>query len=221
MNELPIVRREDANFNRRIPVCILLDTSGSMEPHSDALHAAFEQLISDLKADSVAVKSADLAIIGFGDNNARILREFSTIRELSSTPRIDYDGCTPLGKGLEAALELLCERQAAYIEQGIPQYKPLIVVFSDGMPTDSWSASALKFSKQADAKGWNVFALAFGQADTQVLGTVAKHVLQTTKNFRFTEFFRWISSSVASVSRSVEGDKVKIELPPGVIQIKV
>lgn len=221
MNDLPKILPHDVNFTRRVPVCLIIDTSGSMEPSREALQEAVEKLIAELKNDSIAAKSAELAIIAFGNDRANVLREYTTVREMSSAPKIECDGSTPLGEALDTALRLMRERQTEYTKQGIPTYKPLVILLSDGQPTDDWSSPALRFTKEAQARKWNVLALAYGDADVQVLGTITKNVLKATKSFSFADFFRWISSSVASVSRSSDGSTVNLELPKGVIQLQI
>jgi uncharacterized protein YegL len=174
-----------------------------------------------LKSNSIAAKSAELGIIGFGNDRASILRDFATVREFSSAPRIECEGSTPLGMALDTTVTMMREKQGEYTRQGIPNYKPLMILLTDGAPTDEWSAPTLRFTKEASKKGWNILAVAYGDADEQVLGTITKTVLKATKGFSFADFFMWISNSVASISRSSEGETVALELPPGVIQLQL
>jgi len=221
MRDLPSVSVNEVNFNRRFLVCICIDCSGSMAPYESELVEAIERLISDLKSDSIAAKSAEIGIVGFGNDRATILRDFATVREFSSSPRIECEGSTPLGMALDTSLTLMREKQEELTRQGIPQFKPLMIVLSDGAPTGEWSAPARRFTKEAEKCGWNTISLAYGEADERVLGTFTNTVLKATKGFSFAEFFKWLSSSVASVSRSSEGDKVALELPPGVVQLQL
>jgi len=222
VNDLPQPTLDDVSFDRRVLVMVLLDISGSMSSHAPELYRALARLIQELKNDSIAIKSAELAVVGFGNERAETLREFATVRDLLDAPQVHCDGGTPFGLGLRRALQMLSDRQTELMSRGVPQYKPLVFILSDGCPTDHYAPEALKFAKAAEQHGYNVFALGYGDAaDTKVLGSLTPHVFKATSSFSFADWFKWISRSVARVSRSSESDEIEIEVPPGVIKIKV
>lgn len=85
---------------RRLPVYLLLDTSGSMygEP-IEAVKNGVQTLISTLRSDPYALETAYLSIITFNSTAQQItpLTELAAIQQ----PNIDAGGCTALGGALE------------------------------------------------------------------------------------------------------------------------
>lgn len=90
---------------RRLPVYLLLDTSGSMygEP-IEAVKNGVQTLISTLRSDPYALETAYISIITFNSSAQQIspLTDLATFQQ----PNIDASGCTALG----GALELLSQK---------------------------------------------------------------------------------------------------------------
>ena len=84
---------------RRLPVYLLLDTSGSMygEP-IEAVKNGVQVLLSTLRQDPYALETAYLGIITF-DSSAK---EVAPLTELSAfqMPDLQASGCTALGEAL-------------------------------------------------------------------------------------------------------------------------
>ena len=84
---------------RRLPVYLLLDTSGSMygEP-IEAVKNGVQVLVSTLRQDPYALETAYLSIITFNSSAQQV----TPLTELSSfqQPNIDAGGCTALGEAL-------------------------------------------------------------------------------------------------------------------------
>ena len=90
---------------RRLPVYLLLDTSGSMmgEP-IEAVKNGVEILVSSLRQDPYALETAHLSIISF-DTNAKQIVPLTEIAMFNS-PQLQATGTTQLGE----ALALLAEK---------------------------------------------------------------------------------------------------------------
>ena len=90
---------------RRLPVYLLLDTSGSMygEP-IEAVKNGVQVLVSTLRQDPYALETAYLSVITFDSSAKQVapLTELSTFQ----MPNIEANGCTALGE----ALTLLANR---------------------------------------------------------------------------------------------------------------
>ena len=202
---------------RRLPVYLLLDTSGSMygEP-IEAVKNGVQVLISTLRQDPYALETAFLSIITFNSSAQQIipLTELSTFQQ----PNIDANGCTALGE----ALALLATKVDSEVTKTTPEvkgdWKPLVFIMTDGEPTDDFNKGLAEFKKR---KFGMVVACAAGQgANTDTLKKITECVVQldTADSATIKSFFKWESASVSAGSMKVEDTGKEVsgmsELPP-------
>lgn len=209
---------------RRLPVYLLLDTSGSM--HGEAIEAVkngVQLLVSTLRQDPYALETAYLSIISF----ASTARQLVPLTELAAfqVPDIQASGTTQLGE----ALSLLAER----IEQEVSKtttdtkgdWKPLIFIMTDGAPTDDW-IKGLQSLKQV--KTGVIVACAAGHgSDLAVLKQITEVVveLSTADTAAIKAFFKWVSASISTGSQKVDAGQKEVtgldDLPPPPPEINV
>lgn len=201
---------------RKLPVYLLLDTSGSMhgEPIA-AVDNGVQVLLSTLRLDPYALETAFLSIITFDSSAKQIV----PLTELSSfqQPSIQASGCTALGE----ALSLLASKINSEITKTTPEvkgdWKPLVFIMTDGGPTDNWQKGLADLKK---CKTGIIVACAAGQgADVSVLKQITECVVQldTADSATIKAFFKWVSASVSVGSMKVDsGSEVGglSELPP-------
>ncbi len=202
---------------RRLPVYLLLDTSGSMygEP-IEAVKNGVQVLISTLRQDPYALETAYLSIITF-DSSAR---QVSPLTELSAfqQPYLQANGCTALGE----ALALLAQKADQEVNKTTLEkkgdWKPLVFIMTDGEPTDDLNRGLAEFKKR---KWGMVVACAAGAgANTDTLKRITESVvsLDTADSATIKAFFKWVSASVSSGSMKVEETGAEAttlsELPP-------
>lgn len=209
---------------RRLPVYLLLDTSGSMygEP-IEAVKNGVQMLISTLRSDPYALDTAYLSIITFNSAAQQItpLTELAAIQQ----PSIDAGGCTALG----GALELLAKKVDSEITKTTAEVKgdwrPLVFLMTDGEPTDSLTKGLEEFKKR---KFGMVVACAAGQgANTNTLKQITENVVQldTADSATIKAFFKWVSASISTSSKSVEETSAEAttmsELPPPPAEVNI
>ena len=132
---------------RRLPVYLLLDTSGSMygEP-IEAVRNGVQVLVSTLRQDPYALETAYLSIITF-DSSAK---QVTPLTELSSfqEPSIDANGCTALGEAL-SLLANCVDREVTKTTADVKgDWKPLVFIMTDGVPTDDLTKGLNEFKKR-------------------------------------------------------------------------
>lgn len=202
---------------RRLPVYLLIDTSGSMfgEP-IQAVENGLKVLVSTLRSDPYALETAYLSVITF-DNSARQIVPLTELAQFQE-PQLNATGCTALGE----ALSLLSDRVDQEVTKTTPMkkgdWKPLVFIMTDGEPTDDLRKGIDDMKKR---KFGMVVACAAGpNANTDTLKKITECVVQldTADSATIKAFFKWVSASVSSGSQKVEetgGEANTLsELPP-------
>ena len=201
---------------RRLPVYLILDTSGSMagEP-IEAVKNGVQVLVSTLRQDPYALETAFLSIITFDSNAKQIV----PLTELSmfQIPDIQASGLTALGDALSLLSKKIDTEVTKTTAEAKGDWKPLIFIMTDGAPTDDWKRGLMEFQKR---KTGIVVACAAGQgADTNVLKQITECVVQldTADSATIKAFFKWVSASVSIGSAKIDSGTEVVgigELPP-------
>lgn len=210
---------------RRLPVYLVLDCSGSMtgEP-IEAVKNGMQMLVSALRQDPQALESAYLSVITF-DSNARQAVPLTDLAGFQ-VPEISAAGCTAMGE----ALTCLCDCAKREVVKSTPEQKgdwrPLVFLMTDGEPTDDLSKGLAAF--QAMKWGMVVCCAAGQAANTGNLKKISPECvvqLDTADSKSLAAFFKWVSSSIAMSSKSVnEGNKEVTgldQLPPPPPEISI
>jgi uncharacterized protein YegL len=203
------------NPTSRCSCMLALDVSGSMtgEPISE-LNEGVKQFIQEVKDDDFASNAVDLGIITFGGTVKEII-QLRTIAEVTA-PIFYANGDTPMGQAVDNAIRLLEERKNLYKSTGVSYYQPWLVLMSDGEPTDNYREAASKLQSMAVNKKVLVFGVGVGNSCN--LGKLAEFCPperppKKLSGLKFSQFFKWLSQSMARVSVSTPGTG-GFQLPP-------
>lgn len=200
------------NPEPRVPCILLLDVSGSMSGNPiNELNEGITLFKDELMADSLSVKRVEPAIITFG-NSVDMVHDFATV-ESFSPPTLSASGTTPMGEAVNLALDKLSARKEAYRQNGIAYYRPWIFLITDGGPTDSWQSAAKRALEEQNKKACSLFAVGVDGANLDILKEFSTKSPLKLKGLRFRDLFKWLSSSLKSVSRSTPGEEVGLENP--------
>ncbi len=208
---------------RRLPVYILIDTSGSMRGEPiESVKVGLETMINSLKQEPYALETVSLSIITF-DSEVKQVLPLTPIDELQ-LPDIYTPESGPTHTG--AALELLCrkvDQEVTLTSEGRKgDWMPLLFIMTDGKPSDIQLYNRMIPEVQR-RKFAGIIACAAGMtARTEPLKLLTDKVysLDTLDSTSFKSFFKWISSTIALGNRSV-GATDELELPPPPPEVNV
>lgn len=198
-----ILRIEDLvnNPTPRVPICLCLDTSGSMgavegdcvqtgqtvfkdgrtwnvvtggTSRIEELQKGVEQFYKAIREDEMAVYSAEICIVTF-DNKATCVMDFANVERQGDVPTLCPVGDTAMGEGVNLALDLLERRKQEYKDKGADYYQPWLVLMTDGVPNGDPVALDRAITRTAQAvnqRKLTVFPIGIGnEADMGVLNS--------------------------------------------------
>lgn len=208
---------------RKLPVYLLIDTSGSMQGEPiESVKVGLEAMLSSLRSDPYALETVNISIITF-DRDVKQLLPLTPLDNLQM-PDITTPESGPTHTG--RALQMLCENVDREVNRGSAEVKgdwmPLLFLMTDGKPSD------IKLYKEMvpEVKKRNfgaIIACAAGmKADTEPLRQLTDRVysLDTIDSTAFKSFFKWVSDSIGVGNRSM-GATDELELPPPPAEINV
>jgi len=205
--------------SRRLPIYMLLDTSGSMAGAPiQAVNQGVNLLYNELMNDPSAIETVHIAVLTFA-SQANVVMPLTELTKFSP-PTLNAGGSTSLG----AALQLLGSSLDRDIIPNSPErkgdYKPLVFLMTDGQPTDNWEREADAIKNRTQKKVATIIALGCGGGvNENTLKRITDVVLMmgTVTPDQITQFFKWVSQSVSTASKSAQAAGVgeaQAQLPP-------
>ena len=207
------------NPEPRCPVLIIADCSGSMAGRPiDSMNQGVGDLYQAILDDEIARNRVEVALLSF-NSDARVERDFSTVGERDN-PNMRARGATNMHLAIQRGCDLLEDRKEQYRLGGVPYFRPIMVLFSDGLPTSPREAMEEANQRLVDMEGESrltIFNVAVNSEAVQaMLRTLpnpnSRFQPLQLDNLRFSDFFVWLSKSVSAISRSTPGEAVN--LPP-------
>lgn len=209
---------------RRLPVYLLLDTSGSMSGEPiEAVKNGMQVLVSTLRQDPYALETAFLSVITFESS----AKQMAPLTELATfqAPNLAASGTTALGEALDLLAQKISSEVITTTAEVKGDWKPLIFVMTDGEPTDDWQKGLQALKK---VKTGAIIACAAGpSANTNVLKQITEIVVQldTADSATIKAFFQWVSASVSTGSQKVDSGQKEVvgldDLPPPPPEVNV
>jgi len=202
---------------RRLPVYLLLDTSGSMtgEP-IEAVKNGVQMMLHSLRQMPQALETAYISIITFDTDAKQII----PLTDLASFQMVDIkaSGVTSFG----GALALLADKVQTEVSKTTMEqkgdWKPMTFIMTDGVPTDDWQAGLNKL--KAVYNGFLVGCAVGGSADSSILKQITNEVvsLQNADSESIAQFFKWVTASISTTSTKLEESGKEVfgldQLPP-------
>ena len=218
------------NKDQKCPVVLLLDTSGSMAGQPiDELNKALVKLKEDILNEPTLSSRLEIGIVAF-DDDARVERAIDLVTPETDLPILNVGGTTNLVAGMNKAIEIVSDRKSFYKSNGEQYYRPFIVLFTDGDPTNTPEEIEQldqTIQQMSDEKRFVFLPFGVGGADMQLLSKLAAQTedqrlkgkavaYQMTNETKFSGVFEFVSASISSAIN--QGGTQTAQLSPDVAQ---
>ena len=190
-----LIRVQDLEDNptARVPVCLCLDVSGSMNiiipgtgratneqrvidgqrvyiaeggvSRLDEMQKGIESFYETVRSDPQAHDAAEICVVTFGAGGAHIACDFARV-DRQTVPRLSADGETPMGEAVNLALDCLEQRKKEFKEAGVDYFQPWLVLMTDGVPNGNQQALEQAITRTrnlANANRLTVFPMAVSE----------------------------------------------------------
>lgn len=201
---------------RRLPIYFLIDVSESMagEP-IEQVQNGIAEIIKELRTDPYALETVFISVIAFAGKTISLVQ----LTELYKfyPPKFPIGGGTSLGQGLEFLMNDMDQNINKTTLDQKGDWKPIIFLFTDGMPTDNIDPAVEKWNRRY-RRSSNLISVSIGDnLDTSVLAKITETVLllKNADKETFKKFFKWVTASIKTSSLSVsEQNNDGLQLAP-------
>lgn len=210
---------------RRLPVYILIDTSGSMKGEPiESVKVGLADMVATLRQDPYALETVWISIITY-DKDVKQIVPLTALEDLQ-LPNIVVPESGPTFTGL--ALKVLCEKYDTEVHLSTPTQKgdwmPLLFLLTDGKPSDIMLYNN-EIPEVKRRHFGNIVACAAGpKAKKEPLQKLTDKVfsLDTMDSSTFKKFFQWVSDTIGLGGKSVGAtDDVALPEPPKEVNIVI
>ena len=223
-----MLRNNDSNYGEMMPenynedeimVHFLVDNSGSMIPYIDWVSRQINQVVEELRNDSMASKMVEIAITTFNDE-PYLYQDYRPVTQVNHV-NLTAGGGTEIGKALFETVEHIKHRGHRLVDdEGISIRTPFIFLITDGYGGDVTEAARL-IKERTDGRKLQLWTLGVGKYDKETVALLHPdgtrwYEMKDTADVKtaYAEFFqKVVTASVKAVSHSRPGDRAEFDNP--------
>ena len=208
---------------RRLPIYLLIDTTGSMKGEPiESVRNGIDAMLNTLRQDPYALETVNISIITY-DRDVNQLLPLTPIDEIQ-IPQITTADFGPTHMG--AALEMLLEKVDKEVNNGNHRlnndYKPILFLLTDGQPTDKMLCNNL--IPKVKSKFTTIVCCAIGpKAKTEYLKLLTDKVYQIYdfESNILLNYIKWTSGFPGEYWTIPETDEFVLPPPPEGVNIVI
>ena len=204
------------NYEQKTICCLVVDVSCSMATLNPSgspinqLNQGLSQFHAEIHEDNATANRLEIAIVAFSD--AVEIVQPPALVDHFSPPVLNAKGSTKLVDGVRAGIELVQSRKQYYKNTGQPYNRPWIVLITDGAPDTGQDVRGLaeEIATGMAAKDFLFLPIGVTGANLQMLESIAGSYSEggrthkvsplPLESAKFSEFFKWLSASIAIAS---------------------
>jgi len=212
---------------RRLPLYIVIDTSGSMNGEPIAsVNVGLQAMVHALRQDPHALDSVHLSLITF-DNEVKEIFPLTPLDQVQIPEMVcPKSGATNLGAALEKVIASMDKEVQRSSADHKGDWRPMLFIMTDGAPSDTACFNEMVLKIRQRQFGRIIACAAGPKAKESYLKQLTDTVvsLDTTDSAAFARFFQWVSASVEQSSGAAGAGMNKttpLPPPPDEIQIVI
>jgi len=189
----------------------------------EAMRNGVQMMISSLRQNPQAIETAYISVITF-DHTARQVVPLTDLASFQP-PELKATGTTSMGEALRLVSSCMDREIMKTTMEQKGDWKPLVFLLTDGVPTDDWQGGLAEFRKRKTA--YTVACAVGASVDTGVLKQITTNVvsLDSSSSENIMSFFAWVTASIGFSSVKVEESGTEVtgvsELPPPPPEINI
>ena len=201
------------NPEPRVPCVVIIDVSASMTgaPIREA-NNGLRRFAQEIQKDELTSLRADVAIMAFNQNH-QVVQRFGETLDHDATV-LNASGGTRMAPPINSALDMIEARKEQYREAGIPYYRPIVMLITDGEPEhddpNELQMTGERIKTAEKNKRLTFFPIGTESASMEHLRRLSNLPPRTLQGTNFTELFEWLSNSITAISNSQMGDEVEL-----------
>lgn len=201
------------NPEPRLSCVILVDTSRSMTGTPiNEVNAGIRRLNAEIAQDELTLSRTELCIIAFNTTHS-VVQHFGTDLDFEQS-ELTASGGTRMAEPINAAIDLIEARKEQYKSHGLPYYRPILMLLTDGAPEhdtpQELDQAARRIKDLQQNRHLTFFAIGTADADMQMLNSLSHTPARKLMGTRFADLFQWLSNSITAISQSALGERVQL-----------
>lgn len=196
--------------SRALPVFLLIDVSGSMSGEKiETVNVSLKEMLNQFRKITNPKGIIEMCILTFGNNSVNIVKKLSALSD-NDFYTFTAEGNTPMGKAFKQVSDMIED----YNIVSTRAYTPMIILISDGNPTDfsgytqgmsieqiqTWDALQQLHSGSRSGKSIKT-ALGIGNdVDLNILKAFINNdtipVIRANDLSTITKYFQWVTLSI-------------------------